>query len=230
MGRTAVISQPTYLPWIGYLRLVAQAEVFVFLDDVQFARRSWQSRNRILGPAGEVLLTVPVRKQPRETLIADITIDDRQRWHEAHLSAIRDAYWKRPAFEEGYAFVDEVLRPRDGSLANLNIAIVEAAAAKLGLYTEFRRASDLACGGARSEHLLAICRAVGATDYLSTTGSADYMAEDGVFAAASFPVRFENYTPVPYPQGREPFTPWMSFVDALMNVGWRGLGALVREP
>lgn len=228
--RTAVISQPTYLPWLGYLRLVAAADVFVFLDDVQFARRSWQSRNRILGPQGEVLLTVPVRKQPRETLIADIMIDDRQRWWEAHLSAIRDAYWKRPVFEEGYAFVDEVLRPRDGSLANLSIAVIAAAAAKLDLKTELRRASALACGGARSDHLLAICRAVGATEYLSTAGSADYMAEDGVFEAAGFPVRFESYAPVPYPQGREPFTPYMSFVDALMNLGWEGLGALVREP
>lgn len=227
--RTAVISQPTYLPWLGYLRLVAQADVFVFLDDVQFARRSWQSRNRILGPQGEVLLTVPVRKQPRETLIADILMDDRQRWWEAHLSAIRDAYWKRPAFEEGYAFVDEALRRQDWNLARFNSAIIEAVAAKLDLKTEFVRASALSCGGARSEHLLAICRAVDATDYLSTTGSADYMAEDGVFAAAGFPVRFESYDPAPYPQGREPFTPYMSFVDALMNVGWEGLGGLVRE-
>jgi len=229
MSRTAVISQPTYLPWLGYLRLVAAADVFVVLDDVQFARRSWQSRNRILGPQGEVLLTVPVRKQPRETLIADILIDDRQRWWEAHLSAIRDAYWKRPAFDEGYAVLDEVLRRHDWNLASFNSAIIEAVARRLDLQTEFVRASALACGGARSEHLLAICKAVGATDYLSTTGSADYMAQDGVFEAAGFPVRFESYAPVPYPQGREPFVPYLSFVDALMNVGWEGLGALIRE-
>lgn len=229
MSRTAVISQPTYLPWLGYLRLVAAADVFVFLDDVQFARRSWQSRNRILGPQGEVLLTVPVRKQPRETLISDVLMDDRQRWWEAHLSALRDAYWKRPAYDEGYAFADEVLRPRDGSLASFNIAIIEAVARRLDLRTEFVRASDLACGGARSEHLLAICKAVGASDYRSTSGSEDYMAEDGVFEAAGFPVRFESYQPVSYPQGHEPFTPYMSFVDALMNVGWTGLAGLIGD-
>lgn len=228
-GRTAVISQPTYLPWIGYLRLVAAADVFVFLDDVQFARRSWQSRNRILGPQGEVLLTVPVRKQPRETVIAEIMTDDRQRWWEAHLSAIRDAYWRRPAFDEGYAFLDEAFHRPAQNLADFNIALIEALAGRLELGTAFERASVLGCGGTRSEHLLAICRAVGASDYLSTSGSADYMAEDGVFEAAGFPVRFESHTPVPYPQGVEPFMPYMSFVDALMNLGWDGLGALVLD-
>ena len=37
--------------------------------------------------------------------------------------------------------------------------------------------------GRRSDHLLALCRAVGASEYLSPTGSADYMEDDGVFAA-----------------------------------------------
>ncbi len=229
MARVAVISQPTYLPYLGYFELIAQADVFVFLDDVQFARRSWQSRNRILGPAGEVLLTVPVRKQPRETAIVEIQMDDRQRWWEAHLSAMRDAYWRRPAFEEGYAFLDKMLRPRDFSLATFNIAVIEETSRRLGLTTEFRRASELGRGGSRSDHLLEICRAVGATEYLSTAGSAEYMAEDGVFAAAGFPVRFRTHAPRPYPQGHEPFVPYMAFVDALMNLGWEGLASLVAE-
>ena len=42
------ISQPTYLPWVGYFALIDSCKKFVFLDDVQFDRRSWQQRNRIL--------------------------------------------------------------------------------------------------------------------------------------------------------------------------------------
>jgi hypothetical protein len=57
--RTAAIMQPTYLPYLGYFHLIAEADVFIFLDDVQFARRSWQSRNRILGAGGEVMLSGP---------------------------------------------------------------------------------------------------------------------------------------------------------------------------
>lgn len=229
MNRTAVISQPTYLPWLGYLRLVAAADVFVFLDDVQFARRSWQSRNRILGPAGEVMLTVPTRKADRSATIADILVDDAQPWREKHLTAVRHAYARRPAFDEGFPFLEASLRRDVAGLADVNIALIRDLAARLDLKTEFVRASDLGRPGSRSEHLLAICRAVGASEYVSTTGSADYMAEDGVFEAAGFPVRFVSYAPVPYPQGREPFVPWMSFVDALMNVGWDGLRGLIAD-
>jgi WbqC-like protein family len=46
------IMQPTYLPWVGYLDLIDRVDVFVFLDNVQFERRSWQQRNQIRDPEG----------------------------------------------------------------------------------------------------------------------------------------------------------------------------------
>ena len=52
--------QPTYLPWLGYFNMMAQADVFVLLDNVQFAKKSWQQRNRIKTSQGELMLTVPV--------------------------------------------------------------------------------------------------------------------------------------------------------------------------
>lgn len=226
VARTAAIMQPTYLPYLGYFHLIAASDVFVFLDDVQFARRSWQSRNRILGPGGEVMLTVPVQKHDRDTSIAQIEISDGEPWRDKHLASIRHAYGKRPFFAEGFAFLEETIVP-SGRLAGLNRGIVEGAARRLGLATEFVNATDLACPGHRSDHLLAICRAVGATDYLSPMGSHDYMDDDGVFAAVAFPVRFQGFVEVAYPQGREPFVPYMAFVDALMNLGWSGLRDLI---
>jgi hypothetical protein len=227
-SRTAAIMQPTYLPYLGYFQLMAAASVFVFLDDVQFARRSWQSRNRILTAQGELMLTVPVRKHDRDTPIHAIQIDDSQPWRDKHLAAIRHAYGKRPFFAQGWAFVSEQLtRERDGGLADLTCGMAQATAAALGLTPAFVRASDLKAPGARSEHLLAICRTVEAQEYLSPMGSADYMEEDGVFQAADFLARFQPFQLVEYPQGRDPFTPYMGFVDALMNVGWDGMRGLV---
>ncbi len=229
MSRTAVISQPTWLPYLGYFELIAAADVLVFLDDVQFARRSWQSRNRIPTANGELMLTVPVRRHSREALIRDIEVDDGQPWRAKQLTSLRHAYAGRPFFAEGLAFMEEQLARPGPGLSILSSGLIEAAARRLELETEFIRASDLGCGGARSEHLLALCRAVGADRYLSTGGSADYMAEDAVFASAGFPVAFRSHQPRPYPQGREPFVPYMAFVDALMNLGWEGLARLIRE-
>ena len=65
--RTAAIMQPTYLPWMGYFDLMDQSDVFVFLDSVQFDKRSWQQRNRIKTPTGELMLTVPVSSKANVT-------------------------------------------------------------------------------------------------------------------------------------------------------------------
>ena len=227
MSRTAAIMQPTYLPYLGYFHLIAQAEVFVFLDDVQFARRSWQSRNRIWGAAGEVMLSVPTAKADRDTAICDITISDAEPWREKHLASIRHAYGKRPFFAEGMTFLEAQYAAPNTTLAELNAALIQAATQRLGLDAEFVRASDLKAPGDRSDHLLAICQAVGAEAYLSPMGSADYMEEDGVFAAARMPVRFQPFVEIPYDQGRAEFTPYMAFVDAVMNLGWAGTRDLI---
>ena len=224
--RVAAIMQPTYLPYLGYFHLIAACDVFVFLDDVQFARRSWQSRNRILGPGGEVMLTVPVRKHDRDTEVRAIQVSEGEPWRDKHLKAIALNYGRRPHFAEGFAFVEDALVD-SGPLAALNRRIVETASRRLGLSAEFVDAGALGCPGRRSEHLLAICRAVGADAYLSPMGSHDYMQDDAVFAAAGFPVRFQPFVEIAYPQGREPFVPYMSFVDALMNLGWSGLSDLI---
>ena len=57
------ISQPTYLPWVGYFALIDSCKKFVFLDDVQFDRRSWQQRNRILINQKINYLTLPIKKK-----------------------------------------------------------------------------------------------------------------------------------------------------------------------
>jgi hypothetical protein len=227
MPRTVAIMQPTYLPYLGYFELIAQADVFVLLDDVQFERRSWQSRNRIFGAAGEVTLTVPVRKHARETLIRDVEIDDDQPWREKHLTSMRHAYGARPHFAEAVAFLEEALMRGSGRLCGLTGGLIEAAAGKLGLKAEIVSGSALARPGWRSDHLLEICRATGADIYLSTTGSRDYLEADGVFAAAGLPVRYHSFTPRPYPQGRVEFTPYMAFVDAVANLGWEATAAIL---
>lgn len=229
MSRVAAIMQPTYLPYLGYFQLIAAADVFVFLDDVQFARRTWQQRNRILGASGELMLSVPVRRTDRDTPICEIEISNAEPWAETHLASIRHAYGRRPHFAEGMAFLEPQLSDPPARLADFNCALIEAAAAKMCLTTPFVRASTLGAPGHRSEHLLAICRAVGATEYLSPTGSRDYMIEDGVFAAGGFPVRFQGFQEMAYPQGREPFTPFMAFIDAVMSLGWSGTSDLIRQ-
>ena len=63
--KTCVVSQPTFLPWLGWFDLADQGDVMVILDDVAFSKQSWQQRNRIRSPRGLEYLTVPVKTSGR---------------------------------------------------------------------------------------------------------------------------------------------------------------------
>jgi hypothetical protein len=57
------IMQPTFLPSPIYLSLIYQADNFVFLDNVQFSKQSWQQRNLIITKNGPLWITLPVLRK-----------------------------------------------------------------------------------------------------------------------------------------------------------------------
>jgi hypothetical protein len=72
---------------------------------------------------------------------------------------------------------------------------------------------------------------VGADAYYSARGSFEYMREDGVFPLPDVPVFFQRFVPQPYPQVGSPgsFVPYLSVLDALMNVGAAGTADLIER-
>jgi WbqC-like protein family len=70
---TFAVMQPYFFPYVGYYRLLAAAETFVIFDDVQFPRRGRVHRCEVPGPDGTPeWLTLPLARQPRDTLIGDL--------------------------------------------------------------------------------------------------------------------------------------------------------------
>ena len=46
------ISQSNYIPWKGYIDLIASVDEFILFDDMQYTRRDWRNRNKIKTPNG----------------------------------------------------------------------------------------------------------------------------------------------------------------------------------
>jgi len=129
--------QPQYLPWLGFFDKLAQADVFVLLDNVQFRKNEWQNRNRIKGPGGAQWITVPVRHRFPQT-IAEVELIESQPWRRKHLRALETNYGKAPFFEQTMPLLTDVLGQPRGHLAGLNIVLIEALADRLGIRTEMR--------------------------------------------------------------------------------------------
>jgi hypothetical protein len=217
---TVAVMQPTYLPWMGYFDLIDQADVFVFLEDVEFSKQSWQQRNRIKTSNGILWLTVPVLTKGKSgQMISDVRINHRSNDLEKHVKAIAQSYGKAPFVK---SYIDELTAilstPRD-RLADLNMDLIRWFCAKLGIKTPLVKNSDLHVEGSKVERLINICRAVGAERYLSTPGSKVYIDEDNRFSPSGVDLVYQDYVHPTYRQLHGDFVPYLSVLDLLLNEG-----------
>src|SRR5687767_13941524 len=99
---TAVILQPSYLPWRGFFHLIEKADVFVHYDDAQYDKHGWRNRNRVKTANGTVWISVPVLSRGvvvNHTPISEARIDWTQNWSKKHWDTIRFAYKRAPFFD-----------------------------------------------------------------------------------------------------------------------------------
>ncbi len=228
MKRRVAILQPGYLPWLGYFDQLARVDLFVHYDDVQYTRRDWRNRNRIKGPGGPQWLTVPVAVKGRpNVLIRDVPIAGTD-WARRHLATLRHCYARAPHFDWVYPRLESWLSRPVERLADLCIAGVELLAGMLGITTPTVRSSTLpGCDGLhKTDRLLAICRALGATNYLSGAAARAYL-DVAALEQAGIAVAFQDYPHPVYPQLWGDFVSHLSVVDLLMNVG-PDAGAVLR--
>jgi hypothetical protein len=222
--RTAAIMQPTYLPWLGYSDLMDQSDVFVFLDSVQFDKRSWQQRNRIKAPSGELLLTVPVfSKGKRDQRICEVQIDYTTNFEEKHIKTIERCYGKAPFFEKYAGELAAILKKRQQYLAELTIDLIDWIRGTIGIKTELVRSSSLDAQGRKVELLVNICKSVRAECYLSPLGSKVYIEENDSFRQNNIELEYQNFEHPIYTQLHGDFIPSLSVIDLLFNEGERSL-------
>ncbi len=80
------------------------------------------------------------------------------------------------------------------------------------------RSSELEVDGDRNERLVKICRALGASHYLSGNAARSYL-DPKEFEENGIRVEFQNYQHPTYPQLHGDFVPYLSALDLLLNCG-----------
>lgn len=215
------IHQPNFIPWLGYFYKMAHAQQFVFLDTVQYAKRSFINRNRIKSKSGPIWLTVPVCTKGRfDQAIMDVEMDWDHNWQRKHLHTLRTNYHQAPFFDEVFPLLECRYASNEpiNKLEDFNISIIQIICRYLGLCPTLIRASDLKVEGKGTDLLVHICKELGASTYLAGAGAVKYQ-EDEKFAAIGVLVQHSSFQPTKYNQLWGEFVENLSVVDALMNCG-----------
>jgi hypothetical protein len=228
----AAIHQPNYVPWPGYFHKLAAADVFVYLDAVQYPRgRSFAARNRVKTPNGVAYLTVPVsvpKGQEGKASYLEVELADEQ-WRDKHLKTVEQSYKRAPHFEEVFALYREGLE-RGRTLVELNVGLIEAVAGYLGIDTRRVRLSEtLDSFGEKTGLIVDVCGAVGADVYLSGSGGGREYTDERLLAEHGIELRFDEYEYPEHPQLWNGFEPNLSVLDLLFNCGREGRALVVGE-
>jgi hypothetical protein len=221
------------MPWLGYLHRMAQADVFVLLDHVQFERGNFQNRTRIrmqCGTPGAARdyearwLTVPVLQRSQKERIVEKEIDNRleghRSWSSIQLSTLRHAYREARWTAFYMPVLKELFSARWERLVDLNVALLDILREAFGIRTQLVRSSALDAQGAKSELVLDLCRKLGARTFLGGMGgSRDYIDREA-FENAGVRVAWQQFSHPVYRQcGDAPFIAGLSSVDFLLNCG-----------
>src|SRR5689334_24292879 len=86
--RVAIV-QSSYIPWKGYFDLIRSVDAFILLDDVQFTKRDWRSRNRIKTREGLAWLSIPVQTRGQYTQSIADTVTAGSEWMRRHWLTLR---------------------------------------------------------------------------------------------------------------------------------------------
>lgn len=184
------IMQPYFYPYLGYFQLMAAADVFVFLDDVQYIRSGWSNRNRILVGGRSHWWTRPVRRdQPfTSTFLQREYCRDKD---ESLLEKLAFAYRDAPHGHSVCRSVEASLASLGTNVADFNVATCTQLAHELGIRSRIVRASTLEIDPSLrgSARVLAICTLLGADLYVNSAGGLQLYDEEE-FSGAGIALAF----------------------------------------
>jgi hypothetical protein len=151
----------------------------------------------------------------------DETVVSDGAWAKRHRRALEDSYAAAPHFDE----VEPIVRPlyeaagAEPHLSAINRTLIDGISAVLGINTKLSWSTAYEAHGAKTERLVSICVAAGATSYLSGPSAQSYI-EPEQFAAAGIDLAYMDYSGYrEYAQLYPPFEHAVSILDLLFNVG-----------
>ena len=186
---TVAIMQPYFFPYAGYFRLFAASDLFVIYDCVQFPRRGWVHRNKLIDAAGEARwLTLPLEKAPQSVLIRDLRFPPNAGELLAErLQPFALAAAATPATEHVLAALADVR----GTPLDYIERLLEITVAYCGLPWRVVRSSTLDVPPEihGQDRILEIARRLGATRYVNASGGRE-LYDSAAFDNAGIELRF----------------------------------------
>lgn len=211
------IMQPYFFPYIGYFQLIAAVDLFIIYDEIQYTKKGWINRNRMLRNGGDAIFSLPLEKASDYLDIRDrkIAASFDQRKLKAQ---IEGAYRKAPEFGRVMPLVEAALSQEGDNLFDFISHTLHLTCAQLNIETPIQKSSLIERSATplkAQERVIDICKCAGATTYINPIGGLD-LYDSAAFSAAGMKLFFLRARNIEYKQFGDPFVPFLSIIDVMM--------------
>ena len=210
--------QPYFFPYIGYFQLMNAVDEFVVYDNIEFTKKGWINRNRILVNGQDLFITLPLKKDSdyldvRDRYLADSWSSESVKM----LNRIKESYRKAPQFEAVYPLVEKCIYFEDASLFNFILYSLNQVKEYLEIRTSFIVSSTIAIDHnlKAEKKVIAICKARNADSYVNPIGGIQLYIKDE-FKNEGIDLNFLKANDFEYKQFNNEFVPWLSIIDVMM--------------
>jgi hypothetical protein len=215
---TLAIMQPYFFPYMGYFQLINSVDEFVVYDNIQFTKKGWINRNRILFNSKDEYITIPLRKDSdflniNQRFLANTWTIDRNKL----LNKIVESYRKTPYFQPTYALFEKCLISDKLNLFDFLLNTLIETTNYLEISTRFTLSSSLNIDHSlkSEEKVLSICKYLNATKYINPIGGVELYSKTK-FEQNTIELKFLRSNPIHYSQLTNDFLPWLSIIDVMM--------------
>jgi WbqC-like protein family len=212
------IMQPYLFPYIGYFQLMNWADEFLIYDNIQFSKKGWVNRNRILLNGKDTYITFPLKKDSdyldiKDRYLADSWTSDRKKM----LNKITEAYHKAPYFGTAYPVIEKSILFDESNLFRFIFNSLSLLKEWLSIKTPFVISSSLAIDHTMKseDKIIELCKAREATEYINPIGGLDLYKKEK-FKANGIDLHFMKTENIIYPQYGNNFVPFLSIIDVMM--------------
>ncbi len=166
------IMQPYFVPYVGYFQLMEAADVFVVLDDVNFIKRGWINRNRLLCNGEPSWLTVPLLGASQNKKICEIGIAPDNGWKRKMTAFFKHNYAQAPFIDDVSSMLERWLHETSEGLSEFLVKSLKEVCQLLDIDTRIISTSSgfYSEGLQASERIISICKELGATEYINLPG------------------------------------------------------------
>jgi hypothetical protein len=219
MTKKLGIMQPYFLPYIGYFQLINMVDEYVLYDNIQFTKKGWIHRNRMLQNGEVEYFTLPLKKDSDYLDIVDRNLTDD--WENEKIKILRKIeanYRKTPQFQQFFPFVKSIFDYKNKNLFDFIYNSIKMMNEYLEIKTPIIVSSELPSSIKdikSQDKVLAICKARSATEYINSSGGIE-LYDINEFKKQNIELKFYKAKEIQYQQFNNIFAPYLSILDVCM--------------